>query len=94
MKWMVPLVLLFAATLIAENVPQPSQNLPEIVSQELTAIPDAVPPDLDGPAVTSTVTVDSVTLPLDIGTLQSHQLAYSIAQPSGDSLPLSFQGTL
>ena len=81
MKWMVLLVLLFAITVIAQDVSQPDQNMPQKFSEEQPApVPNAENLDLNDPAVTTTVTVDSVTLPLYIGTLRSDQLAYSIAQ--------------
>lgn len=92
MKWMIcTFVLLFALCLTAQEAIQPSQpeNTPKASSEQQPApIPDADNANLNDPAVTTTVTVDKVTLPGQIGTLRRDELAYSIAQ-SNEAIDIS-----
>ena len=92
MKWVVCVfVLLFGLLLMAQQQtqPKPPESTPNLSSEQQPApIPIAENANLGDPAVTATLTVDSVTLPGQIGTLRRDQLAYSIAQ-SNETIELS-----
>jgi hypothetical protein len=92
MKWMIcTFMLFFALGLMAQEATQPSQpeNTPKASSeQQPSQIPDADNADLNDPAVTMTVTVDSVTLPEHVCPLRCNEVAYSIAQ-SNEAIDVS-----
>jgi hypothetical protein len=62
-----------------DRVQQPSEQQPQPVP-----IPDAGNDFLNDPAIATTLSVDSITLPGAIGTLRRDELAYSIAQRNAD----------
>jgi hypothetical protein len=84
MKWVIfTFILFFTLGLMAQEAIQPSQpeNTPkEWSEQQPTQIPDADNANLNNPAVTMTVMVDSVTLPEPVRPLRGNEVAYSIAQ--------------
>jgi hypothetical protein len=90
MKWVVWTFALFFALGLMEPI-QSSQvdNILNARSEEQPApIPHTDNANLNDPAVTMTVTVDSVTLPGHIGTLRRNELAHSIAE-SNEAIDLS-----
>ena len=84
MKWtLATLIVLFALGAMAQQTTHSNQpaNPPKAPSQEQPArIPDADNVNLDNPAVTMTLTVDSVTLPEGVRPLRPNELAYSVAR--------------
>lgn len=87
-------ILLMGLGLTAQAVTQaPPEDTPGTASdQQLAPIPDANNTNPDNPAVATTVTVDSVTLPEPVRPLPPNELAHSIAQPgeAGNIFPAVF----